>query len=146
MKIIPPVRSVLAALANTGAQRLQDIAHRLDPTLPDRVYVTGDLWCHLPDKQSLVLTRSSLPETVVSLTRYMGITIAKVADPHDDGLYVLVLLNHRETPYALYGRDPDGYPVDPEDYDVPRTHHQEEQPADMDALIQAAQKTPSYLN
>lgn len=144
MKLIP---TLLAALAYTGAQRLTRLAHQMDPHLPARIYVTGDLWCHLPEKRSLVLSRCSVPETVIAITRYMGITIAMVEDPTDDDLYALALLNHRETPLALYGRDPEGYPVDPEDYDIPRPRvaTPEPQPADMDALIRNA-KASNTLN
>jgi hypothetical protein len=142
MKLIP---TLLAALAYTGAQRLIRLAHQMDPHLPARIYVTGDLWCHLPEKRSLVLSRCSVPETVITITRYTGFTVARVEDA--DETYALVLFNHRETPYAMYGRDPEGFPLDTEDYDIPRPRvtTPEPPPADMDALIRNA-KASNTLN
>ena len=142
-------RTVLAALAYTGAQQLATLARKLAPALPERIYVTGDLWCYLPDCKHIVLTRSSTPEMVITIHRYAGITVAKIEDP-DGEPSVLVLLNHRETPYAMLGRDFEGYPVDPEDYDIPRSLRvaEEQPPADMDALIRNARDLPdpSRLN
>jgi hypothetical protein len=48
MKLLTP-RTLLAALAFTGAQRLINIARKLAPTLPERLYVTGDCWLHLAE-------------------------------------------------------------------------------------------------
>lgn len=144
-RFLPPVRSVLAALAYTGAQYLLDRAQQLDPHLPDRLCVVPDLWWHVPEHNHLVTATSAVPDVTLSLTRYAGVTVAYVRDPGDDGPVAYVLLNHRETLHAMYGRDPQGFPVDPEDYDSPRTHIPEPPPADMDALIRNAKaiKTPA---
>ena len=72
MKITP--RTLLAALAYTGARRLTSLARKLAPGLPESIYVTGDLWCYLPEHKHLVLTRSSCPEMVIAITRHAGIT------------------------------------------------------------------------
>lgn len=139
---LPPVRSVLAALAYTGAQYLLDRAQQLDPHLPDRLCVVPDLWCYVPGHNHLVTVTSAIPDVTLSLTRYAFVTVAVVRDPADmDAPTAYVLLNHRETPHAMYGRDPEGFPVDPEDYDTPRSRTPEPQPADMDALIARARNT-----
>lgn len=140
-------RTLLAALAYTGARRLTSLARKLAPGLPESIYVTGDLWCYLPEHKHLVLTRSSCPEMVIAITRHAGITTVMVEEP-DGEPTTLVLLNHRETPYAMVGRDPTGYPMDAEDYDIPTNRHgvEEQPPADMEALIRNATKTPITLN
>jgi|AACY02.14.fsa_nt_gi hypothetical protein len=139
-KFLPPVRSVLAALAYTGAQYLLDRAQQLDPHLPDRLCVVPDLWCYLPEHKHLVTVTSAIPDVTLSITRYAFVTVAYVRDPDDDAPTAYVLLNHRETRHAMYGRDPEGFPVDPEDYDIPRSRvaTPEPPPADMDALIRRA--------
>jgi hypothetical protein len=146
-KFLPPVRSVLAALAYTGAQYLLDRAQQLDPHLPARLCVVPDLWWHLPEHNHLVTVTSAIPDVTLSLTRYAGVTVAYVRDPGDDAPTAYVLLNHRETLYAMHGRDPQGFPVDPEDYDIPQSRTTPEpQPADMDALIRRARTPANNLN
>ena len=138
IKPLPPLRTILAALAYTGAQGLVDIARKLDPALPDMVFVSKDIWCYLPEHQHLVLASNAIPDKVISLTRYAVITIAVVEHPHEEP-FVIVALNSRESALVMYGRDPEGYPVNLDDYDIPRTDETpEENIADMDALLRNA--------
>jgi len=127
-------RTLLAALAFTGAQRLITLARKLAPTLPERIYVSRDCWCHLPDRKRLVLSQCSMPEEVRAVHRHPLFTVAVVEEP-DGELSALFLLNANESPYALWGRDEDGYEINEDDTpDAPE--------ADMDALIRAASSLP----
>ena len=132
MKLTP--RTLLAALAYTGAQRLTSLARKLSPGLPERIYVTGDLWCHLPDRKRLVLAKCSIPEEVREFHRHALFSLAVVEEP-DGELSALFLLNANESPYVMWGRDEDGYEINEDDIpDAPE--------ADMDALIRAASSLP----
>ena len=140
MNIIP---ALVAAALYTGAQKIHNLAHTLAPNLPCRVYVSQELWCHLPKHHNLVLATSSIPEVCHTLHRYRFITIAVVVEP--DGDTAVILLNHRETPYALYGRDPEGYPVDKEDFENPEPPVMVVTPQ-MDAILAAARNHPHTVN
>lgn len=131
MKLITP-RTLLAALAFTGAQRLTSLARKLAPGLPERIYVSRDCWCYLPDRKRLVLSQCSMPEEVRDFHRHTLFSLAVVEEP-DGELSALFILNANESPYALWGRDEDGYPMD----DTPDAPE-----ADMDALIRAASSLP----
>lgn len=125
MKLIP---AILASVAHEGAQRLTRLARKLSPGLPPAVYVSTDRWCYLPDSKRLVLSQCSIPEEVRSLYRYLFVTLAVVEQP-DGEPAALFLYNGNETPYVMWGREPDGFPMEGEE---------EQPPADMDALIRAA--------
>lgn len=147
-KFLPPLRTILAALAYTGAQGLVDLARKLDPALPDMVFVTKEPWCYLPEHQHLVLATNAIPDKVISLTRYAVITLAVVEHPHEPP-FAIITLNARESALVMYGRDPEGYPLDLDDYDIPRTDDvaPPENIADMDALLRnAAARNPRTVN
>jgi len=135
MKLIP---ALFAALAYTGAQRLTRLARRIEPNLPARIYVTGDLWCHLPDRKRLVLSRCSMPEEVRAVHRHPLFTVAVVEEP-DGEMSALFLINANESPYVMWGRDEDGYEINEDET-------QEQTPADMDALIRAAMSLNKNFN
>ena len=138
-----------AALALLAvAHRIRRTVRRLDPSLPTdgNVYVSNDLWCHLPKHHRIVLSRNEWPEDARTVTRLPFITVAITAS-YDDSLDILVLRNDRETPYAMYGRDDGGIPLDL-DEDGHFTKGTDAHVADMEALIRTAReaKNSTTLN
>jgi hypothetical protein len=75
-----------------------------------------------------------MPEEVREFHRHTLFSLAVVEEP-DGEPSALFLLNANESPYALWGRDEDGYEIVEDDTpDAPE--------ADMDALIRAASSLP----
>lgn len=146
MKKLSLTRTALAVLTHAVAGHLQDLARRIEPNLPDRVYFTKDYWFYLPDCQHLAINKYTIPEEVQALHRYPGVTLAVIKEPNGE-LSALFLRNANESPYVMYGRDEDGYETQKEPTPDPHHHHHHHH---YDAILRKAldrtPRDPSTLN